>query len=376
MHDQTFTALPRRDTGAAVMAPGRLTIDLGALAQNYRLLADKLDARTAIAGVVKANAYGLGMDRVVPILEYAGCPLYFVATPQEAIALRALTEKPIAVLGGLMGPAEEYLKHKIRPVLNSLRDIEIWSAATAKFGRLGAILHFDTGMNRLGLAPDEWEILRREPQRLNNLDVEIIMTHMACADERHNKMTAAQYESFAAIAAYFPDARKSVANSSAIFRSNKYHLDIARPGMALYGLNPTPEQPNPMKPVVGLDVRVLQVRKVRNGESVGYGGATIMTYDGVLATVALGYADGLPRSATNNISLYWQGEECPIRGRVSMDTVIVDITGLKPPPMAGDYLEVIGPHQSADDLATACGTIGYEILTGLGARYQRIYKGL
>ncbi|MBU0858354.1 MAG: alanine racemase [Alphaproteobacteria bacterium] len=358
------------------MPPGRLTIDLVALAHNYQLLKDKVEASCAVAGVVKADAYGLGARQIVPILEKLGCPYYFVATAQEAIDLRRMTAKPIAVLNGLMGPAEEYLKHDISPVLNSLREIEIWHNAATKLGRrLEAIIHFDTGMNRLGLDQFEVRQLMKEPYRLNNLDVALIMTHMACADDRLSPMTTRQYEEFRLIAAEFPNAKKSVGNSSALFRSSNYHQDYARPGMALYGLNPTPERPNPMKPVISLDARVLQVRRVKNGDTIGYGAATIMTYDATLATVAIGYADGILRSGTNNLNLYWQDKECPVRGRISMDTIVVDITGHKPVPMPGDFLEVIGPNQSVDDLAAACGTIGYEILTNIGMRYQRIYKG-
>jgi alanine racemase len=357
------------------MPGARLTIDLVALAQNYQYLKDKVEDSCAVAGVVKADAYGLGMDQVVPILERIGCPYYFVATAQEGINLRQLTPKPVAVLDGLMGPAEEYLKHDISPVLNSLREIEIWQNAANKLGRrLPAIIHFDTGMNRLGL--DEWEVRRlmKEPYRLNNLDVGLIMTHLACADDKTSPMSAQQYEKFRMIAAEFPNAKKSVANSSAIFRSSNYHHDYARPGMALYGLNPTPERQNPMRPVIGMEARVLQVRQVRDGDTIGYGAATRMTYDTTLATVAIGYADGLMRSATGNLNLYWKGNPCPIRGRVSMDLVTVDLTGHKPAPMPGDWLEVIGPHQSVDDLAKTCGTIGYEILTNISRRCQRLYK--
>lgn len=363
----------------AVAMPGaRLTIDLAALAHNYQSLKDRVEASCQIAGVVKADAYGLGADRIVPILERLGCPRYFTATPQEAINIRPLApSKPVAVLGGLLGPAEEYLKHNIQPVLNSLREIEIWHNAATKIGRrLGAIIHYDTGMNRLGLGDDELRTLMLEPHRLNNLDVDLIMTHMACADEKNSRMTAAQYEKFRVFAAEFPNAKKSVANSSAIWRSANYHQDYARPGMALYGLNPVPERPNPMKAVAALDARVLQIRNVREGDSIGYGAATIMPYHGTLATVAIGYADGLPRSAAPDLNLFWQGKPCPVRGRISMDLTIVDITGHKPMPMPGDWLEVIGPHQSADDLAAAAGTIGYEILTSFGARMQRVYKGV
>lgn len=358
-----------------VMPGARLTVDLVALAQNYQLLKDKVEASCQIAGVVKADAYGLGMDRIVPILERLGCPYYFVALPQEALNLRQMTKKPIAVLGGLLGPAEEYLKNDIKPVLNSLREIELWhNLATKMDRRLGAIIHYDTGMNRLGLDDSEVKQLLKEPFRLNGLDVEIIMTHMACADDKTSAMSARQYEKFRVFAAEFPNAKKSVGNSSALWRSSNYHQDYARPGMALYGLNPTPERQNPMRPVVSLDARVLQIRRVKEGETVGYGAATTMPYEGTLATVALGYADGLMRSVGGDLNLYWQGNACPVRGRVSMDLVVVDITGLKPAPLPGDFMEVIGPNQSVDDLAAAAGTIGYEILTGLGHRFQRNYK--
>lgn len=374
MQDSKPTISPY--TSPTVVMPGaRLTVDLVALAQNYQLLKDKVEASCQIAGVVKADAYGLGMDRIVPILERLGCPYYFVALPQEALTLRQITKKPIAVLGGLLGPAEEYLKNDIKPVLNSLREIELWhNLATKMDRRLGAIIHYDTGMNRLGLDDSEVKQLLKEPFRLNGLDVEIIMTHMACADDKTSAMSARQYEKFRVFAAEFPNAKKSVGNSSALWRSSNYHQDYARPGMALYGLNPTPERQNPMRPVVSLDARVLQIRRVKEGETVGYGAATTMPYEGTLATVALGYADGLMRSVGGDLNLYWQGNACPVRGRVSMDLVVVDITGLKPAPLPGDFLEVIGPHQSVDDLAAAAGTIGYEILTGLGHRFQRNYK--
>lgn len=360
------------------MPAARLTIDLAALAHNYQLLKDKVEASCQVAGVVKANAYGLGLDRVVPILERLGCPHYFVATPQEAINLRQIAPaKPVVVLGGLLGPAEEYLKHNITPVLNSLREIEIWHNAANKMGRrLGAVIHYDTGMNRLGLDDSELRTLMKEPFRLNGLDVEMIMTHMACADDKTSAMTARQYEKFRAFAAEFPNAKKSVANSSAIWRSANYHQHLARPGMALYGLNPTPERPNPMKPVASVEARVLQIRHVKEGETIGYSAAETMPYDGTLATVGIGYADGLPRSAAPDLQMFWQGKPCPVRGRISMDLTIVDITGHKPAPMPGDWLEVIGPNQSADQLADAAGTIGYEILTSLGSRMQRVYKGV
>jgi len=374
MQDQKPNVSPYASQ-TVVMPGARLTIDLVALSQNYQLLKDKVEAACQVAGVVKADAYGLGMERVVPILERIGCPYYFVALPQEALNLRQMTTKPIAVLSGLMGPAEEYLKHDINPVLNSLREIELWhNLATKMDRRLGAIIHYDTGMNRLGLDDNEVKQLLKEPFRLQGLEVEMIMTHMACADDKTSGMTARQYEKFRIFAAEFPNAKKSVGNSSALWRSSNYHQDYARPGMALYGLNPTPERQNPMRPVVTLDARVLQVRRVKEGETIGYGAATTMPYDGTLATIGIGYADGLFRSLGGDLNMYWQGKPCPVRGRISMDLTVVDITGFKPAPMPGDWLEVIGPNQSVDDLAAAAGTIGYELLTNLGNRFQRVYK--
>lgn len=372
--------LLQNNVSPSPLAPptGRLTIDLAALAQNYQILCDKVQASCQVAGVVKADAYGLGMDHVVPVLERAGCPLYFVATPQEGLRLRRMVaDKPVIILGGLLGPAEEYLQSNLQPVLNSLREIELWRAAAQKFNRqLKAIIHVDTGMCRLGLDEQEAATLLDEPDRLRGLEVDIVMTHMACADDRRSPVTAQQFERFEEFAAHFPDARKSVANSSTIFRGSAYHQDFARPGMALYGLNPTPERPNPMRPVVTLEARVLQVRDVYEGDTVGYGASFTMPYDGALATLSMGYADGLPRSGSNKLNFYWKGMPCALRGRISMDLVTVDLTGHKPQPLPGDWLELIGPHQTVDQVAEACGTIGYEILTNLGTRYQRHYKGL
>jgi alanine racemase len=379
MQDPQTRPHPQQSPAGPAIAPppGRLTIDLGAIAANYRYLTDKVQASCAIAGVVKADAYGIGMEQVVPVLERAECPLYFVATPQEGIKLRKLLvrDTPVVVLAGLLGPAEEYIQAGLLPALNSLREIEIWRAASQKFGRpLQAVIHIDTGMCRLGLDEAEAETLVREPERLMGLEIDLVMTHMACADDKRHPLTATQFERFEKFAAHFPDARRSVANSSAIFRGSAYHQDFARPGMALYGLNPTPERPNPMKPVITLEARVLQVRQVYEGDTVGYGASFTMPYDGQLATLAIGYADGLPRSGSNNLKFYWKGTPCPMRGRISMDLVTVDITAVKPQPMPGDWMELINAQQSVDDIAAACGTIGYEILTNLGPRYQRIYK--
>lgn len=356
-----------------------LTVDLGALAANYNIFRALAGPQTQVAGVIKADGYGLGVAQVYAALENQGCPFYFVATLDEALYLRTLTRKPVAVLGGLYRGAEDvYIHENIVPVLNALADIELWHAAAARHGvRLPAIIHFDTGMNRLGLGADETARLHQEPERLAGLTILYAMTHFACADEINHKLTQDQYERFKAATAPFPAIRKSLANSSGAFRSKDYHYDLLRPGMALYGLNPTPETANPMHPVVTLDARILQVRNVRERETVGYSATYRFDKNTLIATVALGYADGFLRSLSSRpertASLYYNGTACPIIGRVSMDAVSIDVGHLATLPQPGESVEVLGPHQDADTLAAAAGTIGYEILTDLGKRYHRIY---
>lgn len=374
--DSKNKSLPETcQTPACAGVTALLTIDRDAIAHNYRIIRQKLSPKTSIASVVKTDSYGLGMEHIHAVLEQEGCGLYFVATPDEAMALRRLTAHPVAVLGGVFADLEnDYIRHDLTPVLNSLEEIKRWQeAARQKNAALPAIVHFDTGMNRLGLDAKETETLLQEPQRLNGLDVKIVMSHFACADEKSHPKTTEQQRLFSRIAAHFPKAKKSLASSSGIFRSPDYHHDIVRPGMALYGLNPTPETGNPMRPVVTLETRILQVRNARKDETVGYGATHQFDKDTVLATIALGYGDGIFRSLGNRGTFYYKGSPCPVVGRISMDLVTVDMGKNNPQP--GEMIEIIGPHQSVDQLATAAETIGYEILTALGSRYRRLYTG-
>jgi alanine racemase len=339
----------------------RLTIDLGAVAANYQLFQCKVGMNCAVAGVVKANAYGLGVDRVVPLLDKLGCPLFFVATFEEALRVRTLTQKPVAVLGGLLAGAEaDYLAHDIIPVMNSPEEI----LPGAYSGQ--AIWHIDTGMNRLGIRVDELPQLAEEPQPL------IVMSHFACADDKDHKITAQQGKIFARLAEAFPDSKKSLCNSSGLFRHPEWHYDMVRPGMALYGLNPTPEAANPMRQTVMLETRLLQIHEGIAGETVGYGATHTLTRDTKIGIVGLGYADGFLRSGSGKATLYADGNACPVLGRISMDLTAIDLGAAALNP--GDWIEVIGPHQSPDQLAANSGTIGYEILTDLGPRHERIYK--
>lgn len=349
-----------------------LKISLTAVVDNFLLIKKRLNPACEMAGVVKANAYGLGVDKVAPVLYAQGCRRFFVATPEEGIALRALlADISIFVFGGFRRGAEDsYLSHNLVPVLNSRDDITRFK----KTGGGACALFFDTGMNRLGLEEGDVEYFSRHPDFIGDLNVEMIISHFACADEEHPK-NEEQYRAFEKIAALFPHIPKSLSNSSGIFRDDRFHFDIVRPGMALYGLNPLPEKPNHMHPVVSLETPVLQVRSVKKGETIGYGASYTFKKDSTIAVVALGYADGISRAFSNNGALYFNNMRLPVRGRVSMDFLTVEIDDLPEAqrPQPGDMLEVMGPNQSADDLARDAGTIGYEILTSLGQRYQRIY---
>jgi alanine racemase len=352
-----------------------MTIHSAALADNYKLFQSMSDAD--VAGVIKADGYGTGSVAAYKTLHGAGAREFFVATPDEGITLSADKDSSVYILGGIYHGAEkEYAAVNIIPVLNSLDQIERWSAYARKSERrLPAIVHFDTGMNRLGLERLDLPKLIGRPELLEPLDLRAVMSHFACSDEDGHPLNKAQADWFAIIARHFPNTRKSLCNSSGIFRDESWHYDLLRPGYALYGGNPTPEIPNPMKRVVDLYARILQRRGAKKGESAGYGASRVFEKDTPLATVSIGYADGFLRSGSNVAKFFWNAQACPIAGRVSMDLIIVDLSGVSgPAPQPGDWLEVLGPHQSVDQLAADCGTIGYEILTSLSRRAHRSYE--
>ena len=352
-----------------------LTIDLSAIANNYRLFQNHVGENCQVAGIVKANAYGLGLQQVTSKLKELDCPQFFVATLDEAIELRKLHKKaPIAVLGGLTQKAEkDYFGNNITPVLNTFSDIERWQTLARKENKkLAAIMHFDTGMNRLGFNDTQTNELMEKD--LKELDVQLIMSHFACADKKDHPLTAQQATNFSKIAKHFPNAKKSLANSSGLFRGSSYHYDVVRPGYALYGGNPTAESQNPMQTVVKLDTHILQISECNKGDTIGYGATHTFNQKTRTATVAIGYADGFLRSNSSKAVLYYQGQPCPVLGRVSMDLVSIDIGNIRNiHPKQGDSVEILGPHQSIDNLADTAGTIGYEILTSLGSRYKREY---
>lgn len=359
---------------------GNLRIDLSAVVHNYNTLKARAAPGVRTAAVVKANGYGLGSSEIGQALAGAGCKDFFVSSLEEGIVLRNVvkTSRIIVLNGFAASVADSYADHNIVPALGSFLEIGSYKKLSAKRGKkLEAYLSFNTRMNRLGLGSVETEKLLGELSMLDDINVTGILSHFACADEKGHPMNETQWKLFDDIAKHFPNVEKSLSNSSAIFRDRKYHYDLLRPGMALYGLNPTPEAPNPMKPVVHLDLPVLRTRNVFAGATVGYGATYTFEKDTPIATVAAGYADGLFRSLSNKGALYWKGIRCPIRGRVSMDLTTVDLSAVpeKDRPKPGDFMELIGEHQSADALADEAGTIGYEVLTSLGHRYVREYIG-
>ncbi len=363
-------------------AAGVLTVDLAAIAENYRRLKAAF-LEKAVAAVVKADGYGLGAERVAPVLVKAGARSIFVAQLDEALKLRPLLDRchpavTLYVLNGLMPGAEaDYAEHNILPVLNSLGEIDAWSAfCRARGTALPAAVHLDSGMCRLGLPPDEVEVLRGDPARLAGLLPTCILSHLACADEPAHPMNARQLEALKSALPVLPRAPVSFCNSSGIFLGRDYHFDLGRPGVALYGVNPTPQAPNPMQPVVQLRAKILQVRQIDAPQTVGYGASHRATGPARIATVAAGYADGYLRSISNRGHAWVAGHRVPVVGRVSMDLLALDVTGVAPDSVRpGLWAELLNDEQDVDALAREAGTIGYEILTSLGKRYHRVYLG-
>lgn len=363
----------------SVPPTAELTIDLGALVANYRLL--KLRAAPAdCAAAIKAGAYGLGAERAAPALFAAGCRHFFVAVLDEAIALRPVVPQAnIYVLSGPLGGDEaEYRAHNLTPVLNSRPQIESWWTWSLSGAPVPAALHIDTGMSRLGLSAEELDWLIADPALLAVMPVPLVLSHLACSEEPDDPMNQGQLARWrAALDRLLPLLSErpilSFANSSGIFLGPDFHFDLVRPGAALYGINPTPAVSNPMRQVVGLKARILQVRQIDRGQTVGYG-AHRATRATRLATLGLGYADGIPRTLSHVGAAFVGGIRAPFVGRVSMDLITIDV-GDVPAHLAepGAWAEILGPQQGVDELGAAAGTIGYEILTSLGRRYARRY---
>ena len=367
---------------APVSAPVRLRIDLGALAENWRELARRA-APGRCAAVVKANAYGIGLAEAAPALWGAGARVFFVAHLNEGIAARRVlpAEAQIYVLNGLESGADpaDYAEHRLAPVIGGEEELQRWSAFVAR--RNGAnpcAIHLDTGMNRLG-----FESLARLQAAMEthgaSSGADLLMSHFVSSEIPGDPINRAQIERFEAVRVAFPGLPASLANSSGMFLDPAPIYDLARPGYALYGGNPTPGAPNPMRPVVTLTAAIQQIRSIEAGMSCGYNAQWTAKRPTRLATLLIGYADGLPRGAgatdaKPGAEVAVAGRHCALVGRVSMDLAIVDVTDLPEDRVrVGDPVELFGGSIDLDDFASRSGTIGYHLLTSLGPRYQREY---
>jgi alanine racemase len=357
-----------------------LTVDLGAIAANWRGLRDagRAGGRPIdCAAVLKADAYGTGAAVVGPRLAAEGCRQFFVAHLDEAIALRGVVpEHPIYVLNGLLPNTEpDFVEFGLTPVLNYLGQLNAWRAAAQRYNRpLDAVIHIDTGMHRLGLSPEEAQVLAAERGRLRGLRLALLMSHLVVSEEPNNPINGEQLSRFRNFVRTMPGAPASLANSSGIFLGPDYHFDLLRPGAALYGINPTPGRPNPMLTTVTLRARVLQVRRIDALQTVGYGAAWRSARPSRVATIALGYADGYFRTLINRTHVHLAGHKVPVIGRISMDLVTIDVTDVpEADSQPGALVEVLGPHLTADDLAEHARTNAYEVMTSLGRRYARLY---
>lgn len=357
-------------------AGGRLTIDLDALVDNWRKLSG-LAAPGECAGVVKGNAYGLGLEPVSRALWNAGCRTFFVALPQEAFELRGyLPDANVYCLGGLTpGGAVDFTTHGVRPVLNTPDEVDEWASLE---GPHAAALHVDTGMTRLGLTMDEALVLAGDPAKVSKLHLTHVMSHLACADEPDHPLNDQQIAQFTDVRAMFPGIAGSLSNSSGTLRGERFRHDLARPGIALYGGATITGEQNPMRPVITLEARVLQIRPAKAGEAVGYGATKTLTRDSRVAILGIGYADGYHRLVGNDCDaqVMVMGRRAPMLGRVSMDLIAIDVTERHFDELrAGMFIEMINNEITVDNVAKCAQTIGYEVLTGLGRRYARTYRG-
>jgi alanine racemase len=363
------------------LAGAVLSIDLGAIQKNWRHLRSHA-GNSECGAAVKGNAYGLGIGPVAKALWQAGCRSFFVARPMEGEALRAiLGDATIYVLDGLFpGQAEFYARHKLLPALISVDEAREWAAFGRVYGRkLPCAIHVDTGINRLGFSLAEYAGLLADTATTDDLGVSLIMSHLACADEPGHPLNVKQRDAFNAARGKLPGVPASFANSSGIFLGKDYAHDLVRPGIALYGGNPTPALANPMHAVACLEGAIMQIRDVAMGETVGYGATWTARRQTRIAVLGAGYKDGVPRSLSwregaNPPQAHVGGRRCPIIGRVSMDMMAIDVTDLAAPVKRGDRAEILGPNILIDEAAGWAGTISYELLTRLGSRYARLYS--
>jgi len=361
----------------------RLTIDLSALVENWKLL-DEKSGGAECSAVIKANAYGLGIEPVATALTNAGCKTFFVAMAEEGERVRAVApDARIFILNGLFADTVECIQQsRLYPVLGNVDQVTLW--ATRGQGSPCA-LHVDTGMNRLGMDIEEAVQLAANASMLKRLNAQVLMSHLACADDPKDDHNTLQHKNFQRCSSKFNGLELSFSNSAATLSEPSFHYDLTRPGIALYGGEALNDMPNPMHPVVIARSRILQIRHAKEGEKVGYGAEAILERPSKIATISGGYADGLHRALSgagvplrnvrqNGGAVWLDGYLAPILGRVSMDLVTVDVTDVPDQILEqAKWVELFGRNIAVDDAARACGTIGYELLTSLGNRYLREY---
>jgi len=360
---------------------GVLTLDLNALVHNYHLIANKIGS-AQMSAVIKANAYGLGADKIAPVLYRTGCRLFFVAQMIEAYRLRPLLppDAQIAILNDIQpSMAANVADYGFLPVLNSLDSLKEWQTLCQTRGqKYPCFIQVDSGMSRFGLDDIDLQSLVANPDFFDQAQICAIISHLACADEGTHQQNHKQLLRFKEILSALPSRPAGLANSGGIFLSDQfqdYLFDLVRPGLALYGVDPVVDLSTNLRPVVALSARVAQIRHITKGNFVGYGATYQAPHNMSVATLSIGYADGLHRSLGGKGSVFYQGVRLPIIGRISMDSMSVDLSSLPPKTLQrGDLIEIIGPNQSMNMLAHDAGTIAYEILTSLGQRFERVYK--
>ena len=385
-----------------------LKIDLSIVKKNYLALASLLDASCMLGASVKADSYGLGARHIVPVLAASGCRDFFVANLEEGIILReSLSQHPsylnlsIYVLNGVFKGSEAALvEHNLQPVLNNLAQLSIWqeyfksqangdgsanatSASTSK-----CILHVNTGMNRLGIPEYEYIKILQDPSLLDYLDITVLMSHLSSSDEPDSLENENQLQKFKWLIGESPlptkeklvlpeklkKANKSLSNSGGVFLGKDYHFDLVRPGAAIYGLQSHPKAASYISNPVSLYAPILQVQNISKGEKVGYNSSFVADKDMRIASLPIGYADGYMRSLSSKSCVYIDGQPARVIGRVSMDLLSIDVTNIDPDKSSIDsVVQVIGANKTPDNLAKEAGTIGYEIITSLGERYERVY---
>ena len=355
-----------------------LDIKIGSVIKNYKKIKNKVSNNCNVAATVKADAYGLGIKPIAKSLIKNGCNTFFVATLTEAVNLRSINKRIlIYVLNGLNDNSTEiFYKQNIIPVVNNLAQLK--KAETFSFKRkkpLKIAIHFDTGMSRLGVDKDETKILLKNKKSLvKNSHIELIMSHLACADNSKSSKNSIQLKKFKKISKYFPKTKLSLSNSAGILLGKKYHFDLVRPGISLYGGNCSLEKNNNYNHVISLKAKIIQKRIINKGETIGYGSTYKAKKRMLVGTIPIGYGDGFNRLFSNKIELYYKSKKVRIVGRVSMDLITIDLTKFKKNQVSeNDYIELINSKNNVDYLSKIIKTIPYEILTSLGNRYQRRY---